>query len=91
MQSKKVKLVATKSGPFSILTDSMLVKWDSPLGIIGSRSFLTKMIGRDKMMMKMYLVMVMKEKKERYLGVVQDTPVLVRDAFVISTCNHSRY
>ena len=41
------------------------------------------------MMMKMYLVMVMKEKKERYLGVVQDTPVLVRVAFVISTCNQN--
>ena len=42
LQSKKVKLVATKSGPFSTLTDNLLVKWDSPLGMIGSRSFLTK-------------------------------------------------
>ena len=40
LQSKKVKLVATKSGPFSTLTESLLVKWDSPLGMIGSRSFL---------------------------------------------------
>ena len=40
LQSKKVKLVATKSGPFSTRTESLLVKWDSPLGIIGSRSFL---------------------------------------------------
>ena len=42
LQSKKVKLVATKSGPFSTRTESLLVKWDSPLGMIGSRSFLTK-------------------------------------------------
>ena len=87
LQSKKVKLVATKSGPFSNLTDSLLVKWDSPLGIIGSRSFLTKMIGRDRMMMKMYLEVLMIMMKEMYLGVVQDTPVLVLVAFVISTCN----
>ena len=40
LQSKKVKLVATKSGPFSTLTDSLDVKWDSPLGIRGSKSFL---------------------------------------------------
>ena len=40
LQSKKVKLVATKSGPFSTLTDSFEVKWLSPLGIRGSRSFL---------------------------------------------------
>ena len=40
LQSKKVKLVATKSGPFSTRTESLLVKWDSPLGMIGSRSFL---------------------------------------------------
>lgn len=40
LQSKKVKLVATKSGPFSTLTESFEVKCDSPLGMRGSRSFL---------------------------------------------------
>ena len=40
LQSKKVKLVATKSGPFWTLTDSLEVKWDSPEGMMGRRSFL---------------------------------------------------
>ena len=44
LQSKKVKLVETKSSPSSSTRkDSLLVKWDSPLGMLGSRSFLTKM------------------------------------------------
>jgi len=38
LQSKKVKFVATKSGPFVILTDSFAVKWCRPVGIDGSRS-----------------------------------------------------
>ena len=54
LQSKKLKSVATKSGPSSnrvlpdslvvslFLTDSLLVKWDSPLGMVGSKSFLRK-------------------------------------------------
>ena len=40
LQSKKVKLVATKSGPFWTLTESLEVKWDSPEGMMGRRSFL---------------------------------------------------
>ena len=40
LQSKKVKSVATKSGPFSNLTDNFDVKCDSPLGMRGRRSFL---------------------------------------------------
>ena len=36
------------------------------------------------MMMMMTMTMM---KNEMYLGVVQDTPVLVLVAFVISTCN----
>ena len=44
LQSKKVKLVETKSSPASpTRKDSLLMKWDSPLGMLGSRSFLTKM------------------------------------------------
>ena len=40
LQSKKVKLVDTKSGPFSTLTESLDVKCDSPLGIRGKKSVL---------------------------------------------------
>ena len=40
LQSKKEKLIATKSGPFSTLTDNFDVKCDSPLGMKGRRSFL---------------------------------------------------
>jgi len=40
LQSKKVKLVATRSGPSLTRMDSLLVKWDSPFGIAGTRSFL---------------------------------------------------
>ena len=39
------------------------------------------------MMTVMIMMMVTMTKNEMYLGVVQDTPVLVRVAFVISTCN----
>ena len=42
------------------------------------------------MVKKMFLealMMVMMTKNEMYLGVVQDTPVFVLVAFVISTCN----
>ena len=38
------------------------------------------------MMMMMTMTMTMM-KNEMYLGVVQDTPVFVLVAFVISTCN----
>ena len=42
LQSKKVKLVVAKAWPCSsTLMDSLLVMWDSPLGILGFRSFLT--------------------------------------------------
>ena len=41
------------------------------------------------MMMKVVvmLLLMMMMTNEMYLGVVQDTPVLVLVAFVISTCN----
>ena len=39
------------------------------------------------MVMMMTMTMTMMMKNEMYLGVVQDTPVLVLVAFVISTCN----
>ena len=55
LQSKKVKLVATKSGPFSTLTESLLVKWDSPLGMIGSRSFLRQRWHDETLFEKMLL------------------------------------
>ena len=42
LQSKKVKLVAARSGPSLTRMDSLLVKWDSPSGIAGSRSFLKR-------------------------------------------------
>ena len=42
LQSKKVKLVATRSGPSLTRMDSLLVKWDSPFGIAGTRSFLKR-------------------------------------------------
>ena len=42
LQSKNVKLVAARSGPSLTRTDSLLVKWDSPSGIAGSRSFLKR-------------------------------------------------
>ena len=42
LQSKKVKLVATRSGPSLTRMDSLLVKWDSPSGIAGTRSFLKR-------------------------------------------------
>ena len=58
LQSKKVKLVAAKSRPSSpTRTDSLLVKWDSPLGIFGSRSFLTKV--------KQEIIMTIKKLEER--------------------------
>ena len=38
LQSKKVKLVETKSGPSAILTDSLDVKWCSVDEISGSKS-----------------------------------------------------
>ena len=40
LQSKKVKLVAAKSGPSSTLTDNLDMKCDFPLGMRGRRSFL---------------------------------------------------
>jgi len=40
LQSKNVKFVATKSGPFSTRTESLDVKWLSLLGMRGRRSFL---------------------------------------------------
>ena len=46
LQSKKVKLVESRGSCWgwgnlvATRTDSLLVKWDSPLGMIGSRSFL---------------------------------------------------
>ena len=42
-----------------------------------------------KMLLEALLVvmMIMLMKNETYLGVVQDTPVFVLVAFVISTCN----
>ena len=42
LQSKKVKLVAARSGPSLTRMDSLLVKWDSPSGIAGTRSFLKR-------------------------------------------------
>ena len=39
LQSKKVKLVDTKSGPSAIRTDRTEVRWCSSAGISGSRSF----------------------------------------------------
>ena len=42
LQSKKVKLVAARSGPSLTRMDSLLVKWDSPFGIAGTRSFLKR-------------------------------------------------
>ena len=38
-------------------------------------------------LMVMMMTMTMMMKNEMYLGVVQDTPVFVLVAFVISTCN----
>ena len=44
LQSKKVKLAVAKSWPCSSTrTDSLLVMWDSPLGMVGIRSVLTRM------------------------------------------------
>ena len=40
LQSKKVKLVDTKSGPSTMRTESSDVKWCSVAGIRGSKSFL---------------------------------------------------
>jgi hypothetical protein len=40
LQSKKVKFVATKSGPDVILTDNLAVKWCCPGGMEGKRSVL---------------------------------------------------
>ena len=42
LQSKKVKSVAARSGPSLTRMDSLLVKWDSPSGIAGTRSFLKR-------------------------------------------------
>ena len=47
--------MATKSGPFSTLTESLLVKWDSPLGMIGSRSFLRQRWHDETLFEKMLL------------------------------------
>lgn len=40
LQSKKVKFVSTRSGPFVILTESFAVKWCCPWGMEGNRSVL---------------------------------------------------
>ena len=51
LQSKKVKLVSAKLEPSSSTrTDSLLVKWDSPLRMLGSRSFLTRITKVKKRM-----------------------------------------
>ena len=41
----------------------------------------------EALMVMMMLLLMMLMKNEMYLGVVQDTPVFVLVAFVISTCN----
>ena len=46
LQSKKVKLVAAKSGPSSTLTDNLDMKCDFPLGMRGRRSFLNYAVVR---------------------------------------------
>ena len=58
LQSKKVKLVESRGSCWgwgklvATRTDSLLVKWDSPLGMIGSRSVLTKITKVKKELVK---------------------------------------
>ena len=91
LQSKKVKLVSAKLEPSSSTrTDSLLMKWDSPLRMLGSRSFLTKITKVKKECAKKLQVGDMREIRlhwDLYLGVVQCTPWGVFVAFVISTCS----
>ena len=42
LQSKNVKLVLTRLGPSATLTANWDVKWLSPVGITGNKSFLNK-------------------------------------------------
>jgi hypothetical protein len=72
LQSKKVKLVETKSGPSAILTASLDVKWCSVEGMRGSRSF------RGVVQLTPLAVLIVKE----------DVSIIVKNVVLLNSLQH---